>query len=252
MTEQNETTEIFNSNGEGEQTDFLNQLVGEGKKFNTAEELAKGKAEADRYIEQLKQELVTEKAKSTNSEETNQKLQVLMDKLAEPNRNTQLENDNRQAVGNTNSTDAQSLENLNVEEKVLEVLKERERKQLETTNVSKVRDELSKLYGEKAQEVLEGRAQQLGMSMTQINSLAASSPSALLELVTPKDLKETNTNFSSSVNSDALNTNSTDPNARGWSYYRDLKKKDPGAFWKAWPQMNADIEKVGGDKFYNM
>lgn len=252
------SNEIFekrnDQEADGNQTSFLDQLVGEGKKFNDTESLARGKAEGDRYIEELKQELATERAKNQSSQETNQKLEELMERLSNStnNKNTPLDNnsDNRQAVEDTKSTNAVSLDDLNVEEKVLEVLKQKEAEQAASVNVSKVRDELVRVYGEKAQEVLEGKASQLGMTMEQVNNLAASSPVALIELILPKDAAKESFN-KVSVNSDALEINSKDPNAKGWSHYRELKRKNPGLFWKSWGEMNKQIEAMGTENFYN-
>jgi hypothetical protein len=51
-------TDVFESPTKGEETPVtqVSDLVGEDKKFKTVEDLAKGKLEADSYIEQLKEE----------------------------------------------------------------------------------------------------------------------------------------------------------------------------------------------------
>lgn len=72
------------------------------------------------------------------------------------------------------------LDEAAVQEMLQRTLTEREKSALASQNVSAVRNALVTKYGDKAQEVVAAKAQELGMSMESINSLAASSPQAVL------------------------------------------------------------------------
>lgn len=72
------------------------------------------------------------------------------------------------------------LDEAAVQEMLQRTLTEREKTALASQNVTAVRNALVTKYGDKAQEVVAAKAAELGMTMDSINSLAASSPQAVL------------------------------------------------------------------------
>ncbi len=88
---------------------------------------------------------------------------------------------NRQTQEQTQTSDApKGLDEAAVQEMLQRTLTEREKSAMASQNVSAVRNALVTKYGDKAPEVVAAKAAELGMTMDSINSLAASSPQAVL------------------------------------------------------------------------
>jgi len=107
----------------------LGDLVGEGRKFNDVEALAKGKLEADRFIEQMKQENASLKA---DLEKQAYKLGVTtkMEEMASAP-TTELLDPNNNNSGTTNTANTQpSSSEADIESLVEQTLRKREQKVL--------------------------------------------------------------------------------------------------------------------------
>lgn len=237
-----------------EASSFLDQLVGEGRKFKDVESLARGKAEADRYVDQLRTELETQR--QLNEE----KLDKLLEAITAKDKGTSSVggvdsgtgtnfNDNRQDTRDATSPDTTSED---IESLVKRMLSEREQQQSAQSNLATVDSKMKEIYGEKAGEVLITRSNELGISREDLKRMAETSPTAFLKLMS--DSKSTSSSsFSSTpnrVNTTSLGVNNNS-NERGWSYYRDLKKRNPREFWNRHQEMGQLIEKVGREAFYN-
>jgi len=237
---------------------FTDQLVGEGKKFANIEELAKGKMESDRYIEELRVKI--QEAETKANDEINQKIDALMDRLGtrEPdpspsNLSTGSESD-ATSQGKPQNSD-QNKNEPDVESLVNELLNKKEQEKTQAENLTLVNEALSKAYGEKAGEVFNTRAKELGMSVDALKSMAASTPKAFLELMmtTAKDTTKSDSFSNSRVNTEALSTTSRDPNERGWSWYRNLRKENRSQYFspKIQEQLFNDVQKYGVERFYS-
>lgn len=64
-----------------DKTNYLEDLVGEGKKYNSVEELAKGTAHANEFIETLKNEKAALEAKLNETTAKEDKLDMIMEQL---------------------------------------------------------------------------------------------------------------------------------------------------------------------------
>jgi hypothetical protein len=80
------------------------------------------------------------------------------------------------------ATPAPQFSKDDVAQLVNQTLTKREVEILQRNNLNSVVESVQKAHGDKAQEVFYGKAKELGMSVEQINSLAAQSPSAVLKL----------------------------------------------------------------------
>lgn len=247
------TDDVFNEDDNVNDSDtFLDQLVGEGRKFKSAEDLARGKAESDRYIEQLKTEL--ENQKRLNEEKFDELLRTVKNKSAQ----TAEGNNSQTPDSHINSSRPSDVDNTSpndaggdLESLVKKTLKEQQDLTRKEANVQAVNQKLAEMYGEKAASVVKTRAEEMDMSLSSLKQMAETSPKAFLKLIAGEESKSTGlSGVQSRVNTESLGVSK--PNSeQGWSYYRDLKKKNPAEFWKRHNEIYEKVQRVGADKFYN-
>ena len=152
--------------------DYLDQLVGENKKFKSVNDLAKGKAEADRYVEVLKNKL-DEATKELN---TRTSLDSFLDKMKNPG--------NVEPPVVTPPSDAKGpLDDSEIEARILKALEARESQRAQETNVEKVTRVMQEQFGDNARLVINKKSKELGISANELQAMAARSPSAFFTLV---------------------------------------------------------------------
>lgn len=220
------------------QPDAIKDLVGEGKKFKTVEDLAKGKLESDAFIEQLKTE---QAALRKQLEELDKKakegatLKELMDKLAKPNSNGE-------------SGTPPALNQDEMKKLVLNTVEQREKELARVTNRAQANDTLlQKFSGDaaKASAYLDARAKDLGLSKEALGELSETSPSAFAQLL-GLQLQGNQSRVTTDLKS--VNTEAFVPSTTGTkdaNYYLDLKKKDRKVFWS--PSVQQELFKYGKD-----
>lgn len=190
--------------------------VGEGKQYATVEDLAKGKLEADAFIEQLKEEnrLMRE---DLSKRPTLDDIQDIM----------KLQND-------TQSTPSPELNEEALSTIVQSQLQEMKTKDLEAGNVAQASNKMVELYGEKASEQVAIKANELGVTVQYLEGIAAKSPKMFFSTMGI----ETNTNNASSQsvasnqtaqgnNTEQFSNMSSTPKDGTWNYYEQLRKEDP-------------------------
>lgn len=230
---------------------YLNDLVGEGKKFKTPEELARGKAEADAFIEALKRENA-ELRQDVNSksrlEEIAERLSALHKTEQTPSNQDNHTSDESRAQQNTGLT-AEALE-----EMLNRKLSERETKRLQEQNLETVRNQLTQVFGNDYVASVKAKAAELGVTTDWMNQLAADNPKALLKLVgadaapAPKR-PDLFTPPPSALNSGNFVPSNTE---RTKSWYAALKTKDPVLYRdpKTQVQMHKDAQRLG-ERFFD-
>lgn len=147
------------------------------QKYATIEEALKGLANAQEYIPQVKSQLSAKDAELATLREELSKRKAVEDVIAS------LQPKQPEPVVEPTSQPSQGLSPEDVAKLVQEQLNASKVKEVQTSNTSKVRAALVSKYGEKAQEVAASRISELGMSMDDLNRLAASSPDAVLALL---------------------------------------------------------------------
>lgn len=163
--------------------DQAKEFIGEGKKYATVEEALKSIPHAQRHIETLSQQQQALKAEADKIRAERETYELLLKQ--------QSEHIQPPVVSGLDATQV---------ERLLEQRLQREKvESAQKANIGSVQAELNKRFGEKAQEVFENRAKELGLDL---NALASTSPKAVLELF-PK-AKETSASPSGSVNTSAL------------------------------------------------
>lgn len=239
----------------------LDLLVGEGKKFRTIEDLAKGKLEADRFIEQLKSELDELRKKSEEAEKMSLTMEELFAKL-ESERNSggdestpstgethQTEEGNR-AEPDVGTKEALSALDPNALKAVVaEVLEEQRRKERIAQGLEKVVGEFAKtLEGDTpVNEALSKKLQEVGISESTFTAMAAENPDlALVALGLKKEEAKSDNRVappSPSVNSAALMSGKDDkpkftPESIDLGLARQVDVPMPKSYWQALKKAN--------------
>jgi len=166
-----------NSNNQNELSgeDSLKLLVGEGKKYATVEDLAKGMVHGQNHITTLESEATTLKDKQANQ-------QTIADVLAAiksngnneqtPPGDNQLPADQQQADPKDTVTIAQQIENAMAKQNATNSAE---------ANTQLVTDSLSKTLGARANEVYTKVGKEMGVDL---DELAKTSPAAVIRLCT--------------------------------------------------------------------
>jgi adenosyl cobinamide kinase/adenosyl cobinamide phosphate guanylyltransferase len=232
------TTNLFDDQTNDDNVDYLAELVGDGKKFRTVEDLAKGKAESDRYIATLTAQLDearTEVQKRIALEELKTAI------LERDNNNNQLtpgQPEQKPVV------DADSIEEL-----VNKKLTEAEATKIRNANEAAVADKLTSVWGENAKVELARAGAAIGMSLKELQDIGQRNPQALFKLIGVGNQPVANggavPRSSERSGNDNLNGESTK------AYYDKLKASNPKAYWdkRNQIQMNKDAMRLK-ERFY--
>lgn len=233
------TDTIFDTPEDRTQGSLFEDLVGEGKKFKTNDDLARGKAEADRYIDQLK----TEMAELRSDLAARVKLEDVIDRLASRNNEDQHELPNLEP----NDRSGQPAISSDAIERLIETkITNRDKERTARENRDSVKAKLTEVFGADYPKRLEDRREALGLDKDTLNNLASRSPTAFMELVAPRAAERPGfVPPRSSVASEHFIPNpQAQPGSRSW--YDNLRKSDPTTYWtpKVQWQMHQDAIKA--------
>ena len=205
------------------QTNVLETLVGDGKKFKTPEDLAKGKVEADAFIETLKNQIglmKQEMEKLGATADRKEQLEKLMSSLT----NTTDTDTTKSAQKTTDSVD-QTGKSLSHDD-VVKIVEAREAAAAQGRNLAVAMSQFAKVYGEKSDEALAKIAKGLNMSVESLQDLAKQSPQAFLNVVGANSARDNTTRSManhSSTSTASLPTGG-DTGVRNKAYYDNLQK----------------------------
>lgn len=223
------------------QESFVKKLVEtKGEKWSDPEVIAKGKVEADAYIETLKQEIEKLKTLATQNSKVDELIAKIEQKAAQPTSAVQ-------SQSRTEETPTKSgISEENIQSLVEKALTERERNQSAKQNVAEVDARLNELYGTEAVKVVKDKSKELGLSLARLQEIAAESPSAFLQLIgeKPSDFKPM---VNGSIRTESVNVQTA--GVRNHAYYQKLRKENPRQFAQSQQQMVQDRLKLG-DNFY--
>ncbi len=167
---------IFDQEDDTPPDNYLETLVGEGKKFKTVEELAKGKYEADRTIAHKNQEFdeLREDALKWRADSV---AKARFDEYVQTHNNSQKQDDvTITPVGTAQpSFDPNKLDEL-LDSK-LQKMKAQEK---ETENLARVDTILREQFGDNARSVLKDKMNTLNLSQDDLKFLAKKSPEAVI------------------------------------------------------------------------
>lgn len=225
------------------QPNVLDQLVGEGKKFRTIEDLAKAKLESDSFIQRLQDE-----NKGIRDDlNARVRMEQLLEKLEEVSDGGTDISDNNQSRNNSpdNRPDLETI----IEQK----LTKRDAEQKASSNVTQVKDALRKYFGDNYEEKLKTRIDDLDLDPKELNDLAKKSPKAFLKLVGIGEQRQdipTYTPPSSRTNAPV----SLQGGQRDYNYYKALRTSNPSEYWKPEVQLQLHKDAIAaanrGEDFY--
>lgn len=231
-------SDLFSNDGDQPEANYIDQLVGEGKKFATIEDLAKGKLESDKFIDQLQTEAKGLRTQLSEAEAQAAKAATLDEVLQKLKPETD------------SSVDASNQSALNTDElrdMVSSIVTETEQQKRRATNRETANNNLvQRFHGDsaKAKEFVNNRAKELGLSLEQLGDMSEHSPQAFATLLGLN--AQTSTPVAPSgmprMNTEAL-TNFAGPAEQSVDYFRNLKKSDSKTFWSASTQQQ--IYKLG-------
>jgi len=192
-------------------------LVGEGKKYSSAEEALRSVPHAQQHIKTLEEEMAQLKEELAKRKTTQELLDEIKSGVQPVEKTTQ-------EVG---------LNQDNIMELVNQTLKQNEQKKTAQANASQVASKFSEKYGSNAETVYNSLAKDLNLTPQKLNELAATSPNLVLRLADLEPNVKTNVSkTSSSVNTEALAQNKT-PQELSARVPKGAKTSDLVNAWRA-------------------
>lgn len=211
----------------------LTSLVGEGKKFKTTDDLAKGKLESDAFIVKIQgenRELRDIVTKMSDKVDRLEKKQSLFGSR---------ENSNEEESSNSDGTTSSSSQGKPInqtvaglgEDDVLRLVERREIDNVKKTNVKTVNQALVKEFGAEAKNVVAVKAAELGLPVEYLYNMAESSPQAFFATIGFQPSSNRNATLTSraqGVNSASTSGTANKTTVRNASYYEGVKKQMGG------------------------
>lgn len=235
------TTNLFDDQTNDDNVNHLAELVGDGKKFRTVEDLAKGKAESDRFIATLQAQL--DEARTEVQKRI--ALEELKTAILERDNNNPQHTPPGQSDTSKTQVDADSIEEL-----VNKKLTEAEATKVKNANEATVANTLTNVWGDNARAELAKAGAAIGMSLKELQELGQRNPQALFKLIGVGNQPVANGGVvprsSERTGNDNLNGERTK------AYYDKLKTSDPKAYWdkRTQIQMNKDAMRLK-ERFFN-
>lgn len=223
-----------------ENKNYLEELVGDGRKFKSSEELARSKYLADLHIKTLERkadQLREDYTKLREEHMAHTKLEDLLNKRLNQQDNTSISEEPKPSAW-----DQTKIESL-VSTKIQEL--EAQKKQFENFNLVKAK--LRERYGDNYQPFLNNQMNRLGLDANSLNNYARSQPMLLIEALNLNTPVPTYDNAPrSSVRTDQF---APKVEKRTWSYYEKMRQTDPNKYYspKMTTQMEQDYQRLGSD-----
>lgn len=231
---------------EGEQPPetVLDVKIEENKKKGV-DELAKGKAHADQFIEYLKgQQAEMKKDLDEALDELNKRksAEAVLQEL-------KTRQSNKDVAENAEEPTSSSLNSETIKSLVKESINEESRKAVFQANVQAVDNAIKAKYGDKSKEFIANKATELGLTLAELGGVAAKSPSGFFNLVGMAVETKTPAPTKSTITSNA--TLSNQPMAGTKAHYDEMRKKDKKLFYTpaVQAQLFKDRERLGVDYY---
>jgi hypothetical protein len=235
---------------------YLEELVGDGKKFKTVDDLARGKAESDAFINRLLEEQKQlrddfNQVRAQLNQRT--KLDEFLDKVNKPDSDTSGSDNNQNS--NSGGANQAAFDPSKIDEIVDKRLSDKERERQAQSNANFVKEELQKAYGADYVTKLAEVAEDLGLSRERVNQLAATEPKALLRLVgvgQAQNTPQARPDVFSPPKSSGTFVPRVQNTEKNYAFYEDMRKKDPTRYWS--PDVQVEIHKRAmelGEAFYS-
>jgi hypothetical protein len=238
------------------ETNYLEVLVGDDKKFKSVDDLARGKYESDMYIEKLHQELEGMREdlyKRSTMEE-------LLDQMKSSTGNTEQVGSGQPA--STEHSSSPDSEKVTLSQKELKDFVEQQinsklSEQEKIDNLKSVETMAKERYGADYQAKLTARAKELELGEQFLIDLAAEKPAAFAKLMLPEGegAPSSESQRPASMGIPASSTSAVPSVGRGkknFAYYEKLRKENKTHYWSAPVQQEMWREaKAQGKDFYS-
>lgn len=229
-------------------TDYLAQLVGDGKKFKTNLDLAKGKVESDNYIQTLvreKDELRADYLRLKEEFDNRARFEDLLDQLKGA---TQPTTHREQPITDDVSVAPKKIDPNEFESLVSNTVQKIEQKKTHDANLQQVQAKLTERFGSNYQSALNQTVANLGLDKAFVDNIAKTSPQAFYKLIglEGENRQETfQSPLRTSVRSDGFLP--TSGPKRTWSYYQKMRQEQPKLYHdpKTVVQMHKDAQDLG-------
>jgi hypothetical protein len=230
------------------QDSFVDQLAQtKGENWRDPEVLAKGKIEADTYIQNLEGQLAEMRVDLNKQDYAKEILETLQNKATDTSSVFSEESDH---TGGTNLGDTpSSVSEDHLKSLVEKTLSQREKDTVVRQNIALVEESLKKEYGDAAPNKVSEKAKELGMSPEKMQEIASESPSAFFTLL-GKEHKTLQPMVSGSVRTESVNLQAS--TERDWSYYQAMRRENSSKYFTPSVQRQLMEDKMRlGDKFGN-
>jgi len=249
-TTQTTQTEQVTTENSPPQDSFVAKLVeAKGENWQNPEVLAKGKLEADSYIQQLESQLTQMREDLGKQDYAQKLLDQLQNKAADTTTANAAMSNNNNTGGTSDGNTNPNLSEDDLKSLVEKTLSAREKDGLVKQNLSIVDQELEKSYGTEAKATVQKKANELGISIERMQEIAAESPNAFFSLIgEPK--KNFNPMVQGSVRTEGVNMQTS--TERNWAHYQNLRRSNPNEYYtpKVQQQLMEDKMRLG-DSFGN-
>ena len=177
----------------------LSELVGAGKKYATVDAALKALPHSQTHISKLEQELAELRDEVTKRKTT----QELLDEI-------------KSGIPNGATTPTDGLNQDTVVKLVEKVISQKEQQQAASVNIGKIVSAFKEAYGDNAETQYNKLAVEAGLSVSDLNKLAATSPLAVLKIagIGKAPVAGNPGKTKSDVNPLAFSGNSTEPSAK--------------------------------------
>lgn len=234
-------------------TNPLEALVGEGKKYATVEDLAKGALHAQQHIATLEEEAAANKQELA----TRAAVEELLKKNVPPAMVTPPADPAQTPATPTVSTPAAEVPAQELSDLIREVMAKDQAANNQASNLERSVSGLDQVTGsrEETRKALVAKAQELGVSVDFLKNIAETSPAAFFTTMNVVPSSQPNTNVAPSQGDVNPLTLQSQADSRRTSqvgtkeYYDNLRKTDPKAFKHVQRQMYKDAQ-TDPEKFF--
>jgi hypothetical protein len=247
-TEQDNQTEQVLGDSQP-QLSFLNKLVEtKGEHWRDPETLAKGKLEADSYINDLESQLAQLREDLSKQDYAKTLLEQLQNKATETtNVKSEVRSNNNNSGAETEGNTSREVSEDTLKSLVEQTLTERERNNTVKQNLDSVNRQLEDKFGTEAKSKIERKSRELGISVQRMQEIASESPSAFFTLI-GEQVKPPQPMVSGSIRTEGVNMQKSDE--RNWAWYQNLRRTNKNEYYspKVQQQILEDRKRLG-DKF---
>lgn len=232
---------------------YLERMVGEGKKFKDAEALARGKFESDNHIQNLERQLSELRQDLSKDEKVNELLELVRSQSNQGTAETPNRGDESGKEGDgTNPNETSSgLTEEQLRALIESTVSERESTTKRQDNLSQVDEVLEKQYGSKASEFVRNKSKELGMSIKELEDMAARNPTAFFRLTDVKAEPRSQSTVVGGGRSSETEAGKSGGQRKNFNYYQEMRRNNRKLYYSPSTQheMHREAE-AQGESFY--